>query len=454
MKTRGLLFSFLGSSLVRSTEGEVPDWEPWLPLPQGDSVRSLGKGCPSSRYAVSPGASLVLETVGLGTGYPEGLRCRSQFRAVGDCKLLLQCPEFHLQDAKEERCIDFLLVKDSNGEQTRHCGEDSKMGTSRNHGTRMMLLLRTKQGAGGPGLRCRVSCCPTPELSSTQVSLDREAPAQECLATRQENSDTCGILGSPAKIVGGEEARRHQYTWLAMLTRAGEWRTSEQQLAITGLPRNHEAFCGGSLVSQHWILTASHCTLLEGGKLEPQKYRVVLGAWDRNDQHDSFVRVYRVTQQLRHSHYNEATYDSDIALWKLAKPADPLHFRPICLPWPNLGLRNPMTVAGWGIQREGSSQLAGRLQQVNVTVVSTSRCESALKPYPVTSNMLCAGGQKGKDACQGDSGGPLMGTYPQTDQVFLAGVVSWGIGCGRKGKYGVYTKVSHYAKWFQRIIKT
>jgi len=173
MRNRQLLLSFLAGSLVEAARREGSDWGPWLPLPQGDSVRSLGIGCPSSRYAVSPGASLVLETVGLGTGYPEGLRCKSQFRAVGDCKLLLQCSEFHLRDAKEERCSDFLLVKDSNGQQSRHCGEDKEMVTSRNHGSRMMLMLRTKLGSdGGPGLRCRVSCCPTQELSSTQVFLD------------------------------------------------------------------------------------------------------------------------------------------------------------------------------------------------------------------------------------------------------------------------------------------
>ena len=41
---------------------------------------------------------------------------------------------------------------------------------------------------------------------------------------------------------------------------------------------------------------------------------------------------------------------------------------------------------------------------------------------------------------QGDSGGPLIhvrsdGNYQQ------AGIVSWGIGCARKGLYGVYTEV-------------
>ena len=186
----------------------------------------------------------------------------------------------------------------------------------------------------------------------------------------------------------------------------------------------------------HWRLfpkhtksnCAAHCTLLEGGRTQPDKYRVVLGAWDRTDQHDTFVRVHQVSRQLRHPAYNEATYDSDIALWRLQRPADPLHFRAICLPRPKLELRNPMTVAGWGITKENTFELAGTLQELSVPVVSSSRCAAALKPYPVTANMLCAGGRAGRDACQGDSGGPLMGVHHTTEQVYLAGVVSWGIG--------------------------
>ena len=52
--------------------------------------------------------------------------------------------------------------------------------------------------------------------------------------------------------------------------------------------------------------------------------------------------------------------------------------------------------------------------------------------------------------CQGDSGGPLMGDHPDSGDSYLAGVVSWGIGCGREGLYGAYTKVSKYEGWIHK----
>ena len=64
----------------------------------------------------------------------------------------------------------------------------------------------------------------------------------------------------------------------------------------------------------------------------------------------------------------------------------------------------------------------------------------------LTTNMICAGGGK-VDSCQGDSGGSLVVNV--NGKITLAGVTSWGYGCGVTGSPGVYTKVANYIDWIE-----
>ena len=51
----------------------------------------------------------------------------------------------------------------------------------------------------------------------------------------------------------------------------------------------------------------------------------------------------------------------------------------------------------------------------------------------------------GTDSCQGDSGGPLACNGD------LAGIVSFGIGCGRPQYPGIYTRVAKYTTWIESL---
>lgn len=174
--------------------------------------------------------------------------------------------------------------------------------------------------------------------------------------------------------------------------------TATASLSSPGSP-----FCGGTLISNTYVLTAAHCTASITAALLPN-YFVVVGAQYRNDTNP--VRL-TVKSLIIHELYNDSTYENDIALWELSAPVDFSNSKNgfICLP-PNGVVTYPTdamsaTAIGWGRLTEGGSS-SYTLQQVQLPIVSYSNQYCA---NVVANNSLqfCAGLiAGGKDTCQGD----------------------------------------------------
>lgn len=233
-------------------------------------------------------------------------------------------------------------------------------------------------------------------------------------------------LASSTRIVGGITAVAGEYPFIVSLQRPSH-------------------FCGGSLVDKKWVLTAAHC--VKGSTTSGLKLRV--GLYKQGE--FAGVETFSAKKIVIHPEYNSSTNDYDFALIQLDGesqiPPIPLIER---LPRiPDEEDEAPLaTTAGWGATSEGGGTLPKTLMKVEVPLVSPKRCEAAY-PNQITKTMLCAGYIQGqKDSCQGDSGGPLY-VRLLSGQHQLAGVVSWGQGCARPNKFGVYADVHIGLEWIQ-----
>lgn len=110
---------------------------------------------------------------------------------------------------------------------------------------------------------------------------------------------------------------------------------------------------------------------------------------------------------------------------------------------------NPGTncfLAGWGsTEEDGPGSID--LLRVNLDIISNNVCNGNQELNGlIREGMMCAGILAGgRDACQGDSGGGLICNG------VVAGVVSFGIGCGRPNLPGVYADVSFYNAWIEGV---
>jgi len=240
------------------------------------------------------------------------------------------------------------------------------------------------------------------------------------------NCTPCGVENSDSKIVGGQEVTPNQFPWLVGLA------SSED-----GIP-----WCGGSLFSDSWVITAAHCV----NSANAAEVFVKLGMYDMAQTAVIPINA-SVSDIIVHPAYDEDTLHNDIALLKLA---DSVEFsdaiQPVCLPpqgaeYPNWYSQAEAT--GWGTTTSGGYQ-----PQVNhwvaLEIRTPEECYQALTNSFDQDLMICAGfPEGGKDTCQGDSGGPLT-VFDAENHHVLVGITSRFTFC----TYGVYAKVSEYVDDF------
>ncbi|XP_054044396.1 coagulation factor X-like [Rissa tridactyla] len=281
------------------------------------------------------------------------------------------------------------------------------------------------------------TCIPVVKFPCGKLQKNQESSREKVTGTtaspdaHPEDEGTTEAPSSHSEVTGEAGSLPSVCPWQAvLLDEYGEW------------------FCGGTILNEYFILSGAHCV---------NQYKdlwVLVGMVDEGNEEPSRA-MHRVEKIIAHAEFDAETYNNDIALLKLEEP---ITFSedvvPACLPeedFANNVLMNQTfgIVSGFG-RRFERAQTVKRMKVLQIPYVDRDTCKLALY-NPVTENMFCAGYDKdGKDVCQGDGGGPHVTQYNGT--YFVTGIISWGEGCGRQGKYGVYTNLSKFLPWIRSVL--
>ena len=96
-------------------------------------------------------------------------------------------------------------------------------------------------------------------------------------------------------VIGGSEARPHEYPWIVQVLRNGRF------------------ICGGSIISESYILTAAHCV-----ESNSSFYHVEIGVHKRSRRREEHSITLEVQSVIIHPQYQSRLYNNDFALLYLS----------------------------------------------------------------------------------------------------------------------------------------
>nr|AQM58433.1 venom s1 protease with cub domain 19 [Pristhesancus plagipennis] len=349
-------------------------------------------------------------------------------------QIAISCPDIRYGQLKHCR-DDHYAVDDGTGEQIA-CAEAS--GTaffSKNQ----KITFRVQSGPYGSGnIRCLAQAVdgPNPDQYINIVSKEVDSDEHGRENGPKRTNCRCGWAnkGANARVLHGKDAEPNEYPWMVAI-------------------RDYSGFyfCGGSILTQWHVLTATHCLY----QRENVDLYAVVGEHDISvDDKDKSAKAIKIAKRFFASGYSNTTFTNDIAVVVLSEK---LEFNnkvgPICLTPNRLNLDNQYILAmGWGTTHD--KYQSAILQKAYVRVVDINICDAkygfSFKENGVY-HKVCYH-SKTRDTCSGDSGGPLVWLDPETNRYTQVSLVSFSHACGYVTP-AVSTEVSYFYNWIQSIIK-
>uniref|UniRef100_A0A8C2YXD5 Peptidase S1 domain-containing protein n=1 Tax=Cyclopterus lumpus TaxID=8103 RepID=A0A8C2YXD5_CYCLU len=230
------------------------------------------------------------------------------------------------------------------------------------------------------------------------------------LAGQGSKAQDCGVAPLKTRIVGGDNASAGSWPW--------------QVSVHVSLNRPHFHVCGGSLITDQWVLTAAHCIIINS-----------TSSW--------ILYLGRKTQSGPNIH----ELQSPVVFTD--------YIRPVCLASNSSQFHNSTLcwATGWGKRGHEEPDTAfDSLQEVQIPIIGPKQCTcnySPVRQANITDEMMCAG-QENKGICQGDSGGPLQ--CEQDSRWIQSGLSSYGVPCALAGFPEVYARVSQFQTWIMEQV--